>query len=66
MACKLNLTDTIKSIIQGKEYDLLPNLNKKIENGKTPLHYAAFYGNTTICNMLILKEVDIDPRNDLQ
>jgi len=59
-ACKLNLTEKIKEVIQGYEPDLVPNLNAGMEDNWTPLHFAAFYGNTAVCNLLILKDAALD------
>jgi len=56
----LNLTEKIKEVIQGYEPDLVPNLNAGMEDNWTPLHFAAFYGNTAVCNLLILKDAALD------
>ena len=65
-ACKLNLTEKIKEVVQCEDADLVPNLNAGMEDYWTPLHFAAFYGNTPVCNLLILKDAAIDQRNNLQ
>ncbi|KAL4441775.1 hypothetical protein ABPG74_008772 [Tetrahymena malaccensis] len=62
-ACKLNLTDKIKELIQQTESDLMPNLNAPINEGWTPLHYFAYFGNTPLCNLLIQKDIHLDSVN---
>ncbi|EAR97218.2 Serine/Threonine kinase domain protein (macronuclear) [Tetrahymena thermophila SB210] len=62
-ACKLNLTDKIKELVQQTESDLMPNLNAPINEGWTPLHYFAYFGNTPLCNLLIQKDINLDSVN---
>ena len=39
------------------------DVNKKDDNGKTPLHYAAAYGYLEICELLIKNGAHINAKN---
>ena len=40
------------------------NVNAKDENGKTPLHFAAFQGHTAIAELLIAKGADLNAKDN--